>query len=207
MGSSTLSRPLGQSYEASVKPNGEKHLDEKALPHLHPRGNCSCYHNCSVPFNAHVKMRLFDVRGTFAADPFYPFIKYDYVTKVRLWMRNARRVVTVKGLTNSLRAGNVKETENPYGVYGTEVPRIIPGSKQYRRSFGLDLVSFVEQRGSPDFFLTLSANDGWPQVQGTLKHGWGAPPPDAHVHDLAGKINDRQPVGYQPIASVLGAEK
>ena len=186
---------------------GEKHLDVKAFPHLHPWGNGSWYQNCSVPFNAHLKMRLFDVRGTFAADPFYPFFKYDYITKVRFRIHNARRVVTVKGLTNSLSAGNVKETENPYGVYGTEVPRIIPGSKQYWRSFGLDLVSFVEQRGTPDFFLTLSAYDGWPQVQATLKHGWGAAPSDAHVHDLAGKIDDRQPVGYQPVASVLGAEK
>ena len=151
-------------------------------------------------------MRLSVVRGTFAADPFYPFFKYDYVTKIRLRMHNARRVVTVKGLTNSLSTGNVKQTENPYGVYGTEVPRIIPGSKQYWRSFGLDLDSIVEQRGTPDF-LTLSAYDGWPQVQGTLKQRCGRAPPDANVRDLAGKIDDRQHVGCQPVASVLGAEK
>ena len=55
----------------------------------------------------------------------------------------------------------------PYSVYGTEIPRI-PGSKEFWRSFGLDLVAFVEQKGLPNFFLTLTAIDWWPQVQATL---------------------------------------
>ena len=67
----------------------------------------------------------------------------------------------------------------------TEIPRIIPGSKQFWRSFGLDLVAFVEQRGLPDFFLTLTAYDGWPQVQATLRHGWGARSSAKDVQDLA----------------------
>ena len=39
---------------------------------------------------------------------------------------------------------------------------------------GFSSHAMVEQRGLPDFFLTLSANDGWPQVQATLREGWGA---------------------------------
>ena len=118
-------------------------------------------------------MRLFDVRSFFASDPAYCFFKYDYMTKVRLRLHNCRKVVKVQDLTNSLNASQARQTD-PYAVYGTEIPRIIPGSKQFWRSFGLDLVSFVEQRGLPDFFLTLTAYDGWPQVQATLTHGWGA---------------------------------
>ena len=49
-------------------------------------------------------------------------------------------------LTNFLSASQARQTD-PYTVYGTEIPRIIPGSKQFWRSFGLDLVAFVEQRG------------------------------------------------------------
>ena len=72
------------------------------------------------------------MRGFYAEDRCYPFFKYDYMLKVRLRMHEARKV-----------------------VYGTEIPRIIPGSKEFWRSFGLDLVAFVEQRGLPDFFLIL----------------------------------------------------
>ena len=56
-------------------------------------------------------------------------------------------------------------------MYGTEIPRIIPGSREFCRSFGLDLVAFVDKRGLPDFFLTLTAYDGWPHVQATLRTG------------------------------------
>ena len=41
---------------------------------------------------------------------------------------------------------------DPYDSYGTEVPRVIPGSKQYWKSFGYDLVAMTEQLGIPDFF-------------------------------------------------------
>ena len=67
----------------------------------------------------------------------------------------------------------------------------------------------VEQRGLPDFFffLTLSAHDGWPQVQATLREGWGAIVLDIDTKDLTAKVSDRQPVGWHPEVSVLAAEK
>ena len=90
---------------------------------------------------------------------------------------------------------------------GSEIPRIIPGSKQFWRSFGLDLVYFVEKRGLPDFFLTLTAYDGRPHVQSTLKHGWGAQADHITVQDLASTIHNREAVGFKPQISVLAAEK
>ena len=81
----------------------------------------------------------------------------------------SRKVVKVQSLSEPLTAERVSDSSDPYSVYGTEVPRIIPGSKDLWGSFGLDLVAFVKQRGLPNFFLTLIAYDGWPQVQATLK--------------------------------------
>ena len=81
----------------------------------------------------------------FASDPAYCFFKYDDMTKVRLRLHNCRKVVKVRDLTS---ASHIRETD-PYAVYGTDISRIIPGSKQFWKSFGLD---FVEQRGLPDFF-------------------------------------------------------
>ena len=153
---------------------GEHYLDVKAFPHLHPYGYGGWYHKCPMAFNAHIKMRLFDIRGVYAADSCYCFFKYDYMVKVRLRMYHARKVVKVQNLTQSLNAGDVKNTGDPYAVYGTDIPRVIPGSKQFWKSFGLDLVTFVEQRGLPQFFLTLTAHDLWPQVQASLARGWGS---------------------------------
>ena len=52
--------------------------------------------------------------------------------------------------SKSLDARKVK-SQDPYAIYGSQVPFVIPGSKQYWKSFGLDLVAFVQQRGLPDF--------------------------------------------------------
>ena len=186
---------------------GEEFLDCKAFPHLHPWGYGGWYHKCPIPFNAHVKMRLYDVRGFYAEDRLYPFFKYDYMLKVRLRMHEARKVVKVQSLSEPLTAERISGPSDPYSVYGTEIPRIIPGSKEFWRSFGLDLVAFVEQRGLPNFFLTLTAYDGWPQVQATLRDGWGARANELEVQDLAKDLSDRQPVGFKPQFSVLAAEK
>jgi hypothetical protein len=115
-----------------------------------------------------VKVRLFDVRGWWADDPTYPFFKYDLMTKLHLKAYAAKRVVKVKDLSDPLDVKTLREGESaeykPYSCYGTEVPNTIPGSKQYWKSFGLDLVAFAAERGLPDYFVTLSANDCWPQT-------------------------------------------
>ena len=96
---------------------------------------------------------------------------------------------------------------DPYAAYGTEVPRSIPGSKQYWKSFGLDLVAMTEQRGIPDFFLTLSPNDNWPQIQSTIRNGWGASADPSEFNDLSMETNDKMSIGPHPLESVLGAVK
>ena len=184
---------------------GEKYLDCKAFPHLHPYGHGGWYHKCPMAFQAHIKMRLFDIRGLYAGDHYYCFFKYDYMVKVRMRMHNARKVVKVQNLTHTLSASDVKGSGDPYAVYVTDIPRIIPGSKQFWKSFGLDLVNMVEQRGLPDFFLTLTAHDLWPQVQSTLADGWGSCASEKQVQSI--KVEDRQPVGFHPEVSVLAAEK
>ena len=131
------------------------------------------------------------MRGFYAEDRCYPFCKYDYMLKVRLRMHEARKVVNVQSLSEPLKADRASDRSDRYSVYGTEIPRIIPGSKEFWRSFGLDLVAFVEQRGLPDLFLTLTAYDGWPQVQTTLREGWGACASDLEVQDLAKDLSDR----------------
>ena len=69
---------------------------------------------------------------------------------------NARKVVGVSRLEHKLTAGKInqanKDLHDPYASYGTDVPRSIPGSKQYWKSFGLNIVAMTQQMGIPDFF-------------------------------------------------------
>ena len=74
---------------------GEKYLEPKTFPYLHPWGHGGWYYQYPIPLAAHVKMRLFDMRGWWATDPCYPFFKYDLMTKLHLRAYNARRVVKV----------------------------------------------------------------------------------------------------------------
>ena len=74
---------------------GEKYLEPKTFPYLHPWGHGGWYYQCPILLAAHVKMRLFDIRGWWATDPCYPFFKYDLMTKLHLRAYNARRVVKV----------------------------------------------------------------------------------------------------------------
>ena len=66
-------------------------------------------------------------------------------------MYASKRCVLIGNLTEVLNASQAKDND-PYSKYGTEVPCSIPGSAQYWKSFGMDLVAMVEQRGFPDFF-------------------------------------------------------
>ena len=79
---------------------------------------------------------------------------------------------------------DAEKSIDPYAIYGTEVPRSIPGSRQHWKSFSLDLISFSEQRGPPDFFVTLSAYNCWPQVQSSLSRGWGSAPTEREYKDV-----------------------
>ena len=189
---------------------GEIDLEPKAFPHLHPWGYGGWHYKCELNFSPHVKMRLFDVRGWFAEDPHYVFFKFDYMTKRLLRGYASRRTVKTGQLTEPLSATKVRQGEKAsesYQIYGTEIPRTVPGSLQHWKSFGLDLTAMVAQRGLPDFFVTLSAYDCWPQTQSTLASGWGSSPSEDEYEDLARDVDNRRPAGYHPQVSVMSAEK
>jgi len=122
-----------------------------------------------------------------------------------------QKIVGVCKLEHTLTAGEVskanKDLHDPYASYGTDVPRSIPGSKQYWKSFGLDLVALTQQLGIPDFFLTLSPNDNWPHIQSTIRKGWGVSADPSEFNNLSVEPSDKMSVGPHPLESVLGVEK
>ena len=90
------------------------------------------------------------------------FSNFDYMTKRILRGYASRRSIHSAQLTEPLSVKKVREGQkgpDPYQMYGTDIPRTLPGSLQHWKSFGLDLTALVAQRGLPDFFVTLSAYD------------------------------------------------
>ena len=189
---------------------GDKFLKAKVFPHIHPFGFGGWYYGCSMDFSDHVKMRLFDVsyRGWYARDRHYPFYKFDFMVKQRLKACAAKTVNTAQQ-TEKITAEKVlsaEGSEDPYSSYGKEMPNCIPGSPQYWKSFGLDLIAMTQTRGLPDFFVTLTVNDVWPHIQATIRDGWGAA---ERVEDisLAESVSNRQPTGGHPDVCVIAAEE
>ena len=187
---------------------GDKFLESKVFPHIHPYGFGEWYNGCFMDFSDHVKMRLFDVRGWFARDHQYPFYKLDLMTKMRL-KAYAAKIVDTAQQTDRITAGKVVSAEqgaNPYSAYGKEMLNCIPGSLQYWKRFGLDLIAMTQTRGLPDFFVTFTVNDAWPHIQATIRDGWGAGGKLKEI-DLAESAPNRQPAGGHPDVCVMAVEE
>ena len=203
---------IEQLRETTSVQYGQKYLLEKTFPHLFPYGKGGWFYKCVHGLSHFTKTKLMDCRGYFSNDQNFPFFMFDYMTKMRLRQYNSKKIVAVSKLEQSLTAGEVIAADRPkdndnYASYGTDVPRVIPGSKQYWKSFGYDLIATVEQLGVPDYFITLSPNDNWPQIQATIRKGWGASAEPWELNDLSTKGDKGESVGSHPLESVLGAEK
>ena len=69
-------------------------------------------------------LRLTGMPLILACDPFYPFLMYDLMTKLRLRAYTKLRTVNSSCLTETLTASKVLNAEKchkPYAQYGTEV--------------------------------------------------------------------------------------
>ena len=203
-----MERALEEIRQISTTVYGDKFLEPKVFPHIHPFGFGGWHSGCFMDFSDHVKMRLYDVRGWFARDRQYPFYKFDLMTKLRL-KAYAAKTVNVAQQTEKVTSEKVLTAEqsgDPYSCYGKEMPNCIPGSPHYWKSFGLDLIAMTQTRGLPDFFVTLSVNDAWPHVQATIRDGWGAAEKVESIN-LAEPVGDRQPAGGHPDVCVMAAEE
>ena len=203
-----MEHALEQVRQMSTTHYGDKFLELKVFPHLHPFGFGGWYSGCSMDFSDHVKMKLYDVRGWFARDRHYPFYKFDLMAKLRLKAYAAKTVNVAQQIEKMIakKVLTAVKSSDPYSCYGKEMPNCIPRSPQYWKSFGLDLIAMTHTRGLPDFFIMLSVNDGWPHVQATIRDGWGAAEKVENIN-LAEPLTNRQPAGGYPDVCVMAAEE
>ena len=78
-----------------------------------------------------------------------------------------------KPLTREYILSDLGEGEKAYDRLGQMVPPNLPGTKKYWSKEYLDLAAFCQRQGVPDYFITLTANDSWPDLKNMLD---GAPP-------------------------------
>ena len=99
---------------------------------------CTC--SCSVPrvfWPVYLKIKA-QLNFSLSSIVYNTDIKMPFCTKPykECGMRHeARKVVKVPSLSEPLTAERVSGLSDPYSVYGTEIPGIVPGSKEFWRSF------------------------------------------------------------------------
>jgi len=169
-----------------LKLNQDTILENEAIGMAFPKH--SAYFDQYSPLYGNLDIAGIQNPQPFAKDVNFPFFMFDYMTKIHLWAYNARKVVKISKLEEQLIVGKAIAVKkllcDPFASYGTEVPHVVPGFKQYWKSFGYDLVAMTEQLGILDFFLTLSPNDNWPHIQSTIKRGWRASTDPSEFKDL-----------------------
>ena len=72
---------LDHIHQMMITMYGDKFLEPKVFPYIHPFSFGGWYNGCSMDFSDHVKMRLYNVRGWFARDRHYLFYKFNLMSK------------------------------------------------------------------------------------------------------------------------------
>ena len=120
----------------------------------------------------YLKHRLLNFDSRWRKDRSFSFHWYDRQIKQRLFYiakaRKAKRIDRVEALT-SLQL----QDATFYDKLGQIVPATITGSKSYWNSKTLDLLAMSRKLGQPTFFITLTQNDNWPEIQNHIVNGPG----------------------------------
>lgn len=152
----------------------DPNLEAKAWPHLFPYGCGSWNYGQGIGMTDYCKHRLLNYDNRWRSDPHWSFFWYDRMIKSRIFyynkVRRARRSVSDGALTVQ-HVKNETESKNPYDAYGKDIPTTVPGSKGFWSSRLLDVLAMSRELGKPDFFVTLTQNDGWPELQAYIQSG------------------------------------
>lgn len=92
--------------------------------------------------------------------------------KSTLYQYNISKTIQVTNRTDKLTKKKLS-TNSSYHAYGTNVPQSITGSRSYWQSRYLDLLALTSELGQPTFFITLTQNDSWDELESYLNDRYG----------------------------------
>ncbi|XP_065054148.1 uncharacterized protein LOC135682959 isoform X4 [Rhopilema esculentum] len=175
-------------------------LEPKLWPHLFPFGIGGWSQDTCMKAGEYLKHMLLNKDARWRKDPSFSFHWYDRQIKMKLFYlakaRKAKRVDRVDALT-SLQL----QESTFYDKLGQIVPATITGSKSYWNSKTLDLLALSRKLGQPTFFVTLTQNDNWPEIQNHIINGPGHVQPMIDV-DSEYELRDIHPSREYSIETV-----
>ena len=169
-------------------------LEAKLFPHLFPFATGGWTEDSPLKQGEYLKHRLLNYDDRWRKDPSFSYYFYDRLIKQRLfYVAHARRARTT-GRVDDLTAGNMldKSSNSFYDKLGQIVPAQITGSRSYWSSKLLDLLAMSRKLGKPTFFITLTQNDNWIEIQNYIHNGPGQDAEQRPIHARF-QLNDIYP--------------
>ena len=159
---------------------GQKSLEEKVFPVQHRYGTGGWFkaRDHKIGRQGLTSWHLDMLYDGFRTDSNYPFYQLDSTIKDRIGAFN-NVSANVKDLEKQLTVDDLNEQKegkkrDPYGHFGTKIPTTSVNSKQFCQSHCMNLIALSEKlQRQPNFLLTLSQNDNWPEIQAVIEGGIG----------------------------------
>ena len=149
-------------------------LEAMAFPKLFPGGTGSFNPGSPIKQRMWDKLLLHNLDDRFRRDRYLTFFMIDRYIKISL-IQHKRMVIAEAGefAVEKPTVKDLKEGEGneAYRKFGTKVPASIPGSRSYWFTAQQEVFAISEEmQRNPDFFLTATEYDGWPEIQRCIAH-------------------------------------
>ena len=171
-----LEQALDVHRESTKVFYGQQFLEEKVFPVQYRYGTGGWYkkRNHTIGRQGLTSMRLDMLFDGFRRDPNYAFYQLDTSIKDRIGTYN-HLTVKVKDLIEPLIAADLDPAaDDPHSRYGKKVPCTIPNSQNFWQQKTMELIALSDRlQREPDFLITLSQNDNWPEIQEVKKGNAG----------------------------------
>ena len=149
----------------------DPHLEHKLFPHLFPLAQGGFVQGQKgMTLDKYNHFRLLHVERRWDHDKIYLFFLFDRSMKVQIHAYSQRLWASNRGRKGPLTQGDIVQEgkKDAYYQYGNIMPATVSGSAMYWKDKWLDLVATVQEIGMPHYFVTLKANDSWPQLKACL---------------------------------------
>ena len=168
------STPIGsaEDFKRMTRPGlFNRNLEAMAFPCDFPGGEGSYDPKADLSHRDYCKYLLLHIMEQFRKNPLLIFFMVDRYIKMSM-IQNARAVIapTGKKAVEKPTAGDLSDPRHDvYKRYGTRVAANIPGSKSYWWKAQQEVLAIcIELKRPPDYFVTFTTNDNWPEIQSLL---------------------------------------
>ncbi|CAF1074181.1 unnamed protein product [Brachionus calyciflorus] len=146
--------------------SNDNSIEPKLFPHLLPYGTGFFNGKLNgITLAQYFRIRLLNQDPRWRENKFYLFYAYDRLMRERIFAINNMIKARNKLSDNKNVESLTNDNYNDYFKYGNCIPKSITGSKAYWKAKYHDLISIINSKGLPNLFVTLTANDSWPELK------------------------------------------